>query len=392
MSDNVSVLVTERSIVLMIDGKSHIVGKVHPNYDKIKEKVIAKDYTDILLLIDIPNTINEFGSGKVVVKDGQITYEGEVLHGAIVTRIFKMIEEGFDVNPMVLFLENLMLNPSKRAVDELYGFLEACSLPITDDGHFLAYKKVKRKDNGDLVDIYTGKFNNNVGQIPEVRRNQVDEDKERTCSYGLHFCSQSYLPHFGVGSGNAVVIVKINPRDVVAIPVDYNNAKGRTCRYEVVSEHELSDYEFPHSVDSRFSSSEDDYEDREFEDEDDYDAGYDAGKAKALRHNKRGWGSIERQEETDFDEGYWEGYHVYVNAGLPKKDPALKKPSTAVRDPKTGRYVSKAPIAPVAIQPTPVQPAIRKFTKNPTTGLLEATDSPKGPVRDPATGRFLPKA
>ena len=33
------------------------------------------------------------------------------------------------------------------------------------------------------------------------------------------------------------MIVKINPKDVVAIPSDYNNTKGRTCRYEVVGEY-----------------------------------------------------------------------------------------------------------------------------------------------------------
>jgi len=37
--------------------------------------------------------------------------------------------------------------------------------------------------------------------------------------------------------GGKTMIVKINPRDVVAIPSDYNNAKGRTCRYEVVAEY-----------------------------------------------------------------------------------------------------------------------------------------------------------
>lgn len=32
------------------------------------------------------------------------------------------------------------------------------------------------------------------------------------------------------------VIVKINPRDVVSIPTDYDNSKGRACRYEVIGE------------------------------------------------------------------------------------------------------------------------------------------------------------
>ena len=125
-----------------------------------------------------------------------------------------------------------MENPSLRAVEELYGFLEVCMLPITEDGHFLAYKKVR----SDFKDIYSGTMDNSVGQVLDMPRNSVDEDKDRTCSSGLHFCAKSYLSHFGSwnSSGNRVVVVKINPRDVVAIPSDYNNAKGRTCRYEVV--------------------------------------------------------------------------------------------------------------------------------------------------------------
>jgi hypothetical protein len=130
---------------------------------------------------------------------------------------------------MVQFMENLMQNPSKRAVTELYGFLEKNSLPITPDGHFLAYKRVRF----DYKDCHTGTMDNSVGKVVEMERNNVDDDKDRTCSTGLHFCSQSYLGHFG---GERIVIVKINPRDVVSIPSDYNDSKGRACQYEVVDE------------------------------------------------------------------------------------------------------------------------------------------------------------
>ena len=67
----------------------------------------------------------------------------------------------------------------------------------------------------------------------EMERNKVDDDKNNTCSTGLHFCGMSYLNHFG---GARTVIVKINPRDVVSIPTDYDDAKGRACRYEVIGE------------------------------------------------------------------------------------------------------------------------------------------------------------
>ena len=43
------------------------------------------------------------------------------------------------------------------------------------------------------------------------------------------------MPSFG-GSDSRTMILKINPADVVSIPTDYNNSKGRTCRYEVIGE------------------------------------------------------------------------------------------------------------------------------------------------------------
>jgi hypothetical protein len=66
-----------------------------------------------------------------------------------------------------------------------------------------------------------------------MARNKVDDNQNNTCSQGLHFCSEGYLKHFG---GARTVIVKINPRDVVSIPNDYNQTKGRACRYEVIGE------------------------------------------------------------------------------------------------------------------------------------------------------------
>ena len=67
-------------------------------------------------------------------------------------------------------------------------------------------------------------------------RNLVNEDKDKTCSEGLHFCSYDYLQHFG---GARIVVLKINPADIVSIPADYNNSKGRCSKYQVVDELEV---------------------------------------------------------------------------------------------------------------------------------------------------------
>ena len=143
------------------------------------------------------------------------------------------LEDGFDLVPMARFLANLMENPSMRAVEELYGFLEHGKMPITPDGHFLAYKAV----NPDYTDIHTGTISNRIGEKPWMARNKVDDRSHITCSRGYHVCSFDYLPHFAHNNGH-VMICKVNPRDVVSIPRDYNDTKMRVSTYEVVDEHE----------------------------------------------------------------------------------------------------------------------------------------------------------
>jgi hypothetical protein len=143
------------------------------------------------------------------------------------------MQQDLPFKPLLTFLYNLMENPSYRAVNELYDFLDVGELPITEDGFFLAFKNVK----SDYKDIHSGTFDNSVGSICEMPRYKVDEDKDRTCSSGLHFCSIAYLPNFSDSNGGHTMIVKINPKDVVSIPADYNNTKGRCSRYEVIGEY-----------------------------------------------------------------------------------------------------------------------------------------------------------
>lgn len=235
--------VTPTSIVIVIDGITHtLTAESHRNYDAIREAIKVKDFDTVKDLINVSQNIIKFGQGKITVKDGVVFYGDYALHNTLTRRLLEQMDEGFDVEPMVKFLENLMQNPSKRAVDELYDFMEACDLPITDDGHFVAYKKVR----ADYKDIYTGKVDNKIGSKPSMPRNMVDEDKARTCSQGLHFCAQSYLQYYSSHDANTdhVMIVKINPKDVVAIPADYENAKGRACEYEVIGEVDRSNVKF----------------------------------------------------------------------------------------------------------------------------------------------------
>jgi hypothetical protein len=224
------------SIVIFIEGKSHIINReTHPNFQKVVDAIKAGEWDSIPDLVDMTRKIANFTSenGDIEVKDGDVYYDGRPFHNAMTDRLLAMLEEGFPVDALCNFLCRLKKNPSKRAVDELYGFLENNDLPITPEGNFYAYKKVRN----DFMDIHSGTFDNSPGSVCEMPRNEVNEDKDQTCSSGLHFCSIEYLPRFGNGSGNRVVILEIDPADVVSIPSDYNNAKGRCCRYTVIAEH-----------------------------------------------------------------------------------------------------------------------------------------------------------
>ncbi len=76
-------------------------------------------------------------------------------------------------------------------------------------------------------------MDNSIGATPTMPRNMVNDNRDQVCSSGLHFCGREYLTAF---NGARTVVVKINPKNVVSIPTDYNNAKGRACTYEIVQE------------------------------------------------------------------------------------------------------------------------------------------------------------
>jgi len=238
-------IITENSITVLIKNIPEIIDNSHPNFKKVESALKnGASEEEILRLMNVGEAVKEFAKvteGNVEVKDGEILYKGEIIHSALSRRIISLMNRGFDITPFTNFMENLYKNPSNRAVNETYGFLEACNLPITEDGCFLAYKKITK----DYLDCYTKTIDNSIGKTVEVPRNKVDEDSNVTCSYGLHVASYSYMAHY---PGDRIVICKVNPADVVAVPSDYNNAKMRVCKYEVINEVNLKDEEIPDNV------------------------------------------------------------------------------------------------------------------------------------------------
>lgn len=283
-------IIQGKNIVLVVNHKPYTITESHISYDKIKEAIKVQDWESVSTLVEATTALAEYTDGEFEIKGGAFYRDGEPIHGVIGDRIVSMFKEGFDIKPMINFIVNLSENPSSRSVNELYGFLERSNLPITPDGHFLAYKKVREN----YYDVYSGTVLNKPAELLDdedvdlpyttqnaskvtvdlvdgittisMPRNKVNDDKDQTCSYGLHFCSYDYLTYFG---GSRIVVLKINPKDVVSIPSDYDQTKGRACAYQVIDEIEnieLAKTYFDSSV----------YEDDE-ELEDDEDSGFTYG-------------------------------------------------------------------------------------------------------------------
>lgn len=224
-------LITDTSITVSVHGLPHTVRKDEPTFNDLREAIRESRWDDVMSLFSTTIAITTFTDGDIVIADEEITYKGHPVHGIVVNKILDLMYEGFDVAPLTRFLARVQNNPSITARQELYGFCEANGFMIDEGGYLIAYKSVR----ADYTDKRTGTMNNAVGAVVSMDRADCDDDRDRTCSTGLHFAAYKYARGFG-GSTDRLMVLRVDPADVVAIPSDYENEKGRACRYTIIDE------------------------------------------------------------------------------------------------------------------------------------------------------------
>lgn len=262
---HVAHIATDLGLSIFIDGTSYVVAKDHPNYKQIVAALEEKRYDDIPRLADLPKVIEEAIQEFTTdypgfrVQDGVIYYKDKPFSYEVSQKVIQMAQNGAPVEPLLRFLEKLRRNPSASAQREALLFFAANNMMIHEDGDFLAYKTV----NPNYYDKYTRTVLNKpahlltdkeIAQLPyttqdgvtvaiengvvvvSMDRADVDDRRENTCSFGLHFAAYDYASRVYFSPWDRIVVLKIDPRDVVSIPYDYQNQKGRCCRYEVIAE------------------------------------------------------------------------------------------------------------------------------------------------------------
>ena len=127
-------------ITVVLQGKPYMMATTNPNFEKVLEAWKQSDEQALLDLFDQKVALQNYVDGSIEIKDNKLFCDGEELHGHVVDRIFNHMEKGLDFKPLLRFIEKLQNNPSRRAVNELYSFLEHKNMPVTENGNFIAYK------------------------------------------------------------------------------------------------------------------------------------------------------------------------------------------------------------------------------------------------------------
>jgi hypothetical protein len=234
------IIANDGNVTAVVSGQTYCFGKSHPNYSKLIGHLKTNNVEHFEACYDIVSHINAYCEGYVNCEHGSLSWDGIKMPNMFTNTIIDMVKQGFPFEPMLNFLDNISQNPSDHAIVELFDFMENKHMPITMDGHFLAYKAVR----SDYKDIYSGKFDNSVGSICQVPRQSVDNNRDNGCGTGLHVGAIDYAKSYGgidldndggSDDGNHLMICKVNPKDVVSVPNDHKFQKLRTCRYEVVA-------------------------------------------------------------------------------------------------------------------------------------------------------------
>lgn len=231
------------------DGLPTPVPQGYHKFDELVTALIAGDDKAAFALLNVPEKVAgklQLLSERVSLSGNSILFDGDPIEGAIAEHIIKILSEGEEPikwQSLVNFLEKVQTNPEAHSREQLYVWLRKHGFTITADGDFLAYKGVDpdlrsvNKSGSAYVDgvLFQGGIPNTLGSIITMPRSTVQHNPRIGCSTGLHAGTWDYARKF-VGYDGVVLLVKINPRDVVSVPTDSGDQKLRVSRYQVIQQ------------------------------------------------------------------------------------------------------------------------------------------------------------
>lgn len=264
------------------------ISPAHDAWDKFKKALILENPNDLSeesareLLIKHSKAARWVGSITDSVKVGLygVTVNGEPFEGPLADTLTKMATEGTEddgayLQALAKFLEKANSNPSVENSNVLYKWIMNEGLTITPDGDFIGYKGVRNYeienpngyefpegvpvrsstwDGGGTVNgvDFPNYVPNFVGGLVQMPRDKVDSNGNVECSVGLHVGTYKYASSSLMGCSQ-IMLVKVNPANVVAVSKDYQFQKIRCCEYLVVRDHVDSPLDVRLYIDEEFA-------------------------------------------------------------------------------------------------------------------------------------------
>ena len=271
------------------EGKFKVISKSDRRYQPLLQAIREGQYERFgQILEDLEQYF--FKHEGASFQDGKVSIDGKILPDDLNRYILGLAEEQIPFDRFIMFWRRLVKSDRYGPRQRLFAFLQHNGHPITEDGRFIAYRRVKETNNNRmedgtlmfpdkpegervLVDIHTGTIDNSVGQSPSMDPADVDDDPNVTCSAGLHAANHEYANDFY--SNGVLIEIAVAPEDVITVPIDYNGMKMRTCRYEVLAEVEGPREGFSVDIQPKLSETSERAFEHDYDDDDDYDDDYD---------------------------------------------------------------------------------------------------------------------
>jgi hypothetical protein len=225
-------IVTDTSLSVFMNNKSLTIASDHMHFEEVRTAIREGRWEDIEGLVDTASTVRDWmaetGEPGFKLEAGIIVLDDEPFSGDVSDKVLRMVDAGTAPDPLLRCLRKIRENPSATAQRESLLFAVANDFMIHESGDFIAFKGVK----SDYFDQHSGTVRYMVGDVPTMPRHKVDDRRNVTCSFGLHFGSKEQADMYG----SRTMVVRVNPADIVSIPEDYDNQKGRCCRMTVIAE------------------------------------------------------------------------------------------------------------------------------------------------------------
>lgn len=179
--------------------------------------------------------------------DGYRIAHGDPVADVVFTTAVRVAREGSDPAAVTAFLSRLEKNPSAASRSQLFAWLKAEGFTLTTDGLIVGYKGVtddyKSVSTGKepvtvttadgTATVYTGQITYPIGATVTIPRELVDDNRDASCSVGLHVGTFGYASTFAART----LLVLVDPADVVSVPRHSDGQKMRVSRFVVAAEH-----------------------------------------------------------------------------------------------------------------------------------------------------------